>query len=67
MTHGTVKWFDAEKGYGFITAATGDDVFVHYSGIDMEGFRVLQEGQSVDFALAQGDRGPQAEAVRVVV
>ncbi|GAB3276248.1 cold shock domain-containing protein [Microbacterium sp. MEC084] len=67
MTQGTVKWFNAEKGYGFITVADGSqDVFVHYSNIEMSGFRVLEEGQSVEFTVGSGQKGPQAEAVRPV-
>ena len=66
MTQGTVKWFNAEKGFGFITVADGGDVFVHYSHIDMTGFRVLEEGQTVEFTLGSGQKGPQAESVRVV-
>jgi len=66
MTQGTVKWFNAEKGYGFITAPDGQDVFVHYSNIEMSGYRVLEEGQAVEFSVGSGQRGPQAEAVRVV-
>ncbi|GAA3657886.1 cold-shock protein [Microbacterium marinilacus] len=65
MTQGTVKWFNAEKGYGFITVADGSqDVFVHYSNIEMSGFRVLEEGQSVEFTVGTGQKGPQAEEVR---
>jgi len=67
MTQGTVKWFNAEKGYGFITVAEGgQEVFVHYSHIDMTGFRVLEEGQRVEFTVGAGQKGPQAEAVRPV-
>src|SRR5690349_18761616 len=66
MTQGTVKWFNAEKGFGFITVADGQDVFVHYSNIDMSGFRVLEEGQTVEFTVGTGQKGPQAESVRVV-
>lgn len=66
MTQGTVKWFNAEKGFGFITVADGADVFVHYSSIDMSGFRVLEEGQTVEFTVGTGQKGPQAESVRVV-
>jgi cold shock protein len=67
MTQGTVKWFNAEKGFGFITVAEGgQDVFVHYSNIDMTGFRVLEEGQQVEFTVGSGQKGPQAESVRVV-
>ncbi|MCR2799525.1 MULTISPECIES: cold-shock protein [Microbacterium] len=64
MAQGTVKWFNAEKGFGFITQADGEDVFVHYSSIEMSGFRVLEEGQQVEFTLGTGQKGPQAEAVR---
>lgn len=65
MTQGTVKWFNAEKGFGFITVADGgQDVFVHYSNIEMTGFRVLEEGQIVEFTVGTGQKGPQAEAVR---
>jgi CspA family cold shock protein len=66
MALGTVKWFNAEKGYGFITVDdSGDDVFVHWSSIQMEGFRALEEGQRVEFELGEGQKGPQAESVRV--
>jgi CspA family cold shock protein len=66
MANGTVKWFNAEKGYGFITVeGGGQDVFVHYSAIDMGGYKVLEEGQSVTFEIGTGSKGPQAEAVRV--
>jgi cold shock protein len=64
MANGTVKWFNAEKGYGFITVDGGQDVFVHYSAIDMAGYRVLEEGQQVVFEVGTGSKGPQAEAVR---
>ncbi|PMD05132.1 cold-shock protein [Brevibacterium paucivorans] len=64
MTQGTVKWFNAEKGYGFITVDGSDqDIFVHYSEIQMDGYRSLQEGQQVEFNVGQGDKGPQAETV----
>jgi CspA family cold shock protein len=67
MTQGTVKWFNAEKGFGFISQADGGpDVFVHYSEIASGGFRSLEEDQRVEFDLAQGPKGPQATAVRVV-
>ena len=67
MANGTVKWFNAEKGYGFITVeGDGQDVFVHYSAIDMSGYKVLEEGQAVEFTVGSGQKGPQAEAVRVV-
>ncbi|MDQ2661978.1 MAG: cold-shock protein [Actinomycetota bacterium] len=64
MANGTVKWFNAEKGYGFITVDGGQDVFVHYSAIDMTGYKVLEEGQQVIFEVGTGSKGPQAEAVR---
>ncbi|GMA29394.1 cold-shock protein [Arenivirga flava] len=65
MATGTVKWFNAEKGFGFITVADGgQDVFVHYSAIDMSGYKVLEEGQQVVFEVGSGTKGPQAEAVR---
>ncbi|WP_426452321.1 cold shock domain-containing protein [Paenibacillus sp. S-38] len=60
---GTVKWFNAEKGYGFISVDGGDDVFVHFSAIQGEGFKTLEEGQSVEFEIVQGNRGPQAANV----
>ncbi|MQA11918.1 MAG: cold-shock protein [Pseudonocardiaceae bacterium] len=66
MTQGTVKWFNAEKGFGFISREDGPDVFVHYSEIDSAGFRSLEENQYVEFTLAQGPKGPLATAVRTV-
>lgn len=63
MHQGTVKWFDNEKGYGFIESADGEDVFVHFTGIQEEGFRSLDEGQVVEFELVDGIRGPQAANV----
>jgi CspA family cold shock protein len=63
IMRGTVKWFNAEKGYGFIQSDDGEDVFVHYSGIVGEGFKTLEEGQEVEFDVVQGDRGPQATGV----
>ena len=63
MHRGTVKWFNAEKGYGFIEATNGDDVFVHFTGIQGEGFRTLQEGKVVSFEVIDGNRGPQASNV----
>ncbi len=63
MATGKVKWFNAEKGYGFITADDGTDIFVHYSAIKSEGFRTLDEGQAVTFDITQSDRGPQASNV----
>ncbi|MCR5229596.1 MAG: cold-shock protein [Solobacterium sp.] len=63
MATGKVKWFNAEKGYGFITTDEGKDVFVHYSAIQGEGFKTLDEGQAVEFDITQSDRGPQASNV----
>ncbi|GAB6179050.1 cold-shock protein CspB [Desulfotomaculum defluvii] len=63
MQTGTVKWFNAEKGYGFIETEDGGDVFVHFSAITGEGFKTLEEGQRVQFNVVQGNRGPQAENV----
>src|SRR5699024_10732267 len=63
MQNGTVKWFNAEKGYGFIQLEEGDDVFVHYSAIQEEGFKTLEEGQEVTFEIVEGERGPQASNV----
>ena len=60
---GKVKWFSAEKGYGFIERADGDDVFVHFSAIQDEGFKTLNEGQDVEFEIVEGARGPQAANV----
>lgn len=63
MATGKVKWFNAEKGYGFITAEDGTDIFVHYSAIQSEGFRTLDEGQEVSFEITESERGPQAANV----
>jgi CspA family cold shock protein len=60
---GTVKWFNAEKGYGFISVAGGEDVFVHFSAIQGDGFKTLEEGQAVEFEITDGNRGPQAANV----
>jgi cold shock protein len=60
MKQGTVKWFNAEKGFGFIEVENEDDVFVHFSAIEGEGFKSLDEGQQVEFEVVEGDRGPQA-------
>ena len=65
MTLGTVKWFNANKGYGFITPTDGgDDVFAHYSAIEMDGYKTLQEGQQVEFEVQEGPKGPQASHIR---
>lgn len=66
MTTGTVKFFNAEKGYGFISREGGDDVFVHYSNIQASGYRSLEEGQTVEFDVAPGRKGEEAQNVRVV-
>lgn len=63
MTQGKVKWFNSEKGFGFIEVEGGSDVFVHFSAIQGEGFKTLDEGQAVEFNVVQGNRGPQAENV----
>jgi len=63
MARGTVKWFSNEKGYGFIEREDGDDVFVHYSAIQEEGFKTLEAGQEVEFEIVMGNRGPQAANV----
>ena len=63
MMTGTVKWFNAEKGFGFIEREDGDDVFVHFSAIQGDGFKSLDEGQRVNFDVTKGPRGPQAENV----
>lgn len=60
MNKGTVKWFNNQKGYGFLSDEQGNDVFVHYSGLNMEGFKALDEGQEVSFEVVQGAKGPQA-------
>jgi CspA family cold shock protein len=66
MEQGTVKWFNDAKGFGFLSRATGDDVFVHFSAIASNGFRSLQEGQQVEFNVVKGPKGFQAENVRVI-
>jgi CspA family cold shock protein len=63
---GTVKWFNAEKGYGFISREGGSDLFVHYTAIEGSGYRSLEEGQHVEFEVTQGPKGDQAQSVRVV-
>jgi CspA family cold shock protein len=65
-TQGTVKWFSNEKGYGFISRADGEDVFVHFSAIQSEGFKTLTEGQEVEFDIVDGPKGQQAANVRPV-
>lgn len=63
MNNGTVKWFNAEKGFGFIERKDGDDVFVHFSGIATDGYKTLEEGQKVEFDITEGQRGEQATNV----
>jgi cold shock protein len=65
MAQGTVKWFNGDKGYGFIAVDGGQDVFVHFSAITGGGYRSLEEGQQVEFDITQGQKGPQAENVKV--
>ncbi|QAA33087.1 MULTISPECIES: cold-shock protein [Clostridium] len=64
--NGTVKWFNPEKGFGFITGDDGKDVFAHFSQINAEGYKSLEEGQKVSFDVAQGPKGPQAENITLV-
>ena len=66
MTTGTVKFFNAEKGYGFISREPGDDVFVHYSNIQMQGYKALEQGQQVEFDVVPGRKGEEAQNVRPV-
>lgn len=67
MATGTVKWFNTSKGYGFITPSNGgDDVFAHYSAIEMEGYKTLKEGQQVEFEIQDGPKGPQASHIRAL-
>jgi CspA family cold shock protein len=67
MAQGTVKWFNSEKGYGFIAQdGDGPDVFVHYSAIQSDGYRSLDENQRVEFEITQGPKGPQADSVRAI-
>ncbi len=63
MVKGNVKWFNATKGYGFISTEEGEDVFVHYSAINEDGFKTLEEGQEVEFEIVEGEKGPQATNV----
>ena len=66
MAKGTVKWFNNQKGYGFITDEEGKDVFVHFSGLNMEGFKTLEENQAVEFDVSEGAKRPQATNVTVI-
>ena len=66
MTNGTVKWFNSEKGFGFIQTEEGTDVFVHFSQINKDGFKTLEEGEAVTFNVVEGAKGPQAEDVTPV-
>lgn len=63
MKKGTVKWFNAQKGFGFISDESGNDVFVHFSALEMDGFKVLEEGDAVQFEVVEGGKGPQAANV----
>lgn len=63
MKKGTVKWFNAKKGFGFISDESGNDVFVHFSALEMDGFKVLEEGDAVEFEVVEGGKGPQAANV----
>ncbi len=63
MNKGTVKWFNSQKGYGFISDESGKDVFVHFSGLNMEGFKTLEDGQAVEYDVVEGAKGPQATNV----
>jgi CspA family cold shock protein len=66
MEQGTVKWFSSSKGYGFISREQGRDVFVHFSAIQQEGYKQLKEGDKVEFEVIKGDKGPQADQVRII-
>ena len=65
MAVGKVKWFNSEKGFGFITSEEGKDIFVHFSAIQADGYKTLEEGQTVDYDVVEADRGPQAQNVVV--
>ena len=66
MTNGIVKWFNSEKGFGFISVEGGDDVFAHFSAINLDGFKTLEEGQKVSFDIVEGARGPQAANITLL-
>ena len=66
MKTGTVKWFNAKKGYGFISDEEGKDIFVHFSALEMPGFKVLEEGEKVEFEVVEGEKGPQAAKVVIM-
>ncbi|MBV4417319.1 cold shock domain-containing protein [Clostridium tyrobutyricum] len=66
MMSGTVKWFNSEKGYGFITGEDGKDVFAHFSQINVDGYKTLEEGQKVSYDVVQGQKGPQAENISIL-
>lgn len=66
MAKGTVKWFNNQKGFGFITGENGQDIFVHFTGLNMEGYKTLEENQTVEFDVTMGEKGPQATNVTVL-
>ncbi len=66
MKKGTVKWFNEEKGFGFISVEDGDDIFVHFSAINSDGYKTLKEGQAVEFEVVQGEKGVQASNVTII-
>ena len=66
MTNGIVKWFNSEKGFGFISVEGGDDVFAHFSAINLDGFKTLEAGQKVSFDIVEGARGPQAANITIL-
>ena len=66
MTNGIVKWFNSEQGFGFISVEGGDDVFAHFSAINLDGFKTLEEGQKVSFDIVEGARGPQAANITIL-